>query len=155
GGPVYQAYTYDLGTGRLNRTITQRGNVTPNTLTDTTYTYNPSGSITKIADTPPGSGTDTQCFRQDHLQRLTEAWTPASGDCTSPPATGAVGGPAPYWQSFTYEPGGNRQTRTDHTITADATTSYTYGPTQPHSLAATSGAATGAYTYDAAGNTLT
>ncbi len=153
GGSVYRAFDYDLGTGRLSKAITQRSAVTPNTLAETTYSYDPAGSITKIADTAADAA-DNQCFRQDYLQRLTEAWTPASGDCSAAPAANALGGPAPYWQSFTYDVAGNRRTRTDHRTVSDSTTRYTYDTTQPHTLVATNGATTGTYRYDPAGNTL-
>src|SRR5206468_3659828 len=150
-GALAGSYTFKVryAADGLTPAVTERGSATPNTLADTSYTYDPSGAITKIADVAPDAA-DTQCFRRDYLQRLTEAWTPTSDDCAAAPAANALGGPAPYWQSLTYDLGGNRQTRTDHRVTGDATTRYTYGTTQPHTLVATSGAATGTYTYDAA-----
>ncbi|BCJ36379.1 hypothetical protein Athai_38820 [Actinocatenispora thailandica] len=79
-----------------------------------------------------------------------------------------VGGPEPYWQSWSFNAAGNRATQTDHDTTGqttgDTTTSYTY-PTQgsaadqPDTLASTSATGpdastqTGSYAYDAAGNT--
>ncbi|MEU9945585.1 hypothetical protein [Streptomyces lavendulae] len=80
----------------------------------------------------------------DHLRRLTEAWTdvgttttrpapsvPAVGDCANTaPQLGQIGGPAPYWQSFTYDVTGNRLSSTDHDPAGDSaktvTTSHTY-----------------------------
>jgi RHS repeat-associated protein len=73
-------------------------------------------------------------------------------------------GPAPYWQTFSYDqPTGNRTATTDYNpagdTTKDATTRYTYGNTaQPHTVTATaktvnSSTVTGNYGYDPAGNT--
>jgi RHS repeat-associated protein len=69
-----------------------------------------------------------------------------------------LGGPAPYWQHWTFDAAGNRLSQTDHTGSGDRTTTYAYpaaGSAQPHTLRSTSGAVTGSYTYDPVGNTLT
>ena len=42
---------------------------------DVHYTYDDAGSITSMADLTADRQADVQCFRQDHLRRLTEAWT--------------------------------------------------------------------------------
>ncbi len=164
GGNVYQTFNYEPGTGRLRETIADRDSVTPNNLADTHYAYDPAGNTKKIADTPIGASTDNQCFRYDYVQRLVEAWTPGSGDCDADPAAGGLGGPAPYWKSWTFDVTGNRRTQVVHaTANGDATTTYTFpnpGSAQPHTLTGTSttdntGTGTASYTYDAAGNTLT
>ncbi|GEC08047.1 hypothetical protein SSP24_57020 [Streptomyces spinoverrucosus] len=104
---------------------------------------------------------DTQCFTNDSLQRLTEAWTTTT-DCTAAPTSSTVGGPDPYWQSFAYDAIGNRTQLADHRT--GATTTYTHNPaggTVPHApqTATISGGPdngqTSTYTYDAAGNTKT
>jgi RHS repeat-associated protein len=125
------------------------------------YTYDPAGNVTAIADTTHGT-TQAQCFGYDPLRRLTQAWTTTADPCQNTPDTAAIGGPDPYWTSYTYDPTGNRTTETRHAIgsAAQVTRTYTYpatGAAQPHTLTsvATSGAGTDTYTYDNAGNTIT
>jgi RHS repeat-associated protein len=163
GGPIVEiGSTYELGTRRLQRQEVRR-ETAPAVIADTSYMYDPAGNLTKIADTPAGGTPDTQCFTHDHLRRLTAAWTPASGDCGAAPANPALGGAAPYWQSWTYDKVGNRLTQMDHKATGDVNTRYTTpaaGAPKPHSLTSTTTIAGGVstttgYTYDAAGNTLT
>ncbi|GAA2644081.1 RHS repeat-associated core domain-containing protein [Streptomyces vastus] len=77
-----------------------------------------------------------------------------------------MGGPDAYWQSFTYDPVGNRTQQTDHGTGAlagsDATTTYTHNdPTTGPPHAVQSATVTGgpddgqksSFDYDAAGNT--
>jgi RHS repeat-associated protein len=144
---------YEAGTRRLTRSfVADETNTTAPT--DRTYTYDAAGNPTRIADV---AGTDdVQCFGYDGHERLTEAWTPASGVC-DPPSSAALGGPAPYWLSWTFTGSGLRATQTNHRLTGDLTTSYTYpaatGP-RPHALSsATTGSTVRTYGYDAAGNT--
>lgn len=103
--------------------------------------------------------------------RLSSAWT-ATDKCAATPAAGAsgtVGGPNPYWQSWTYTADGLRSTQTDHDTAGntadDTTTTYHYpaagsATDQPHTLTSTTATGPGAAaetatdTYDAAGNTL-
>jgi RHS repeat-associated protein len=154
---------YEEGTRRLTRTLSVRN--TPagvsGLVSDLHYAYDAAGLITKINEATQ-AGTDNQCLSYDQLQRLTEAWTPSSGDCTTTPSADGLGGTAPYWQTWTFDTVGNRLTQVDHgTNSGDRTTNYTY-PTarssQPHTLTSTSttdttGTRTAAYGYDAAGNT--
>ncbi|MFI0424447.1 RHS repeat-associated core domain-containing protein [Spongiactinospora sp. 9N601] len=158
---VKETNFYEEGTGRLTRSVFER-ETAPISIADTNYTYDPSGNITKIADTPSGQTPDVQCFRQDHLQRLTDAWTTSTGDCAADPTQSVVGGPAPYWQSFAYDVAGNRTKEIDHRATGDITKTYTYagaGKPQPHTLTSVGhegGARDGqtdAYAYDQVGNT--
>ncbi|MFV2114223.1 polymorphic toxin type 28 domain-containing protein [Micromonospora sp. LOL_025] len=158
GGRVFQKYTRELETGRLTGIRTDRDSVTPNILADIQYRYDKTGNITRIADVTPDPVDDTQCFTYDHLRRLTEAWTPSSGDCAETRSATALGGPAPYWQSWTFDNIGNRRTETVHTATGNTTTTYNYpadGTPKPHSLTSTTGGQVGSYTYDETGNTLT
>lgn len=93
--------------------------------------------------------------------RLVEAW--AQGDtseCATTPSMGMLGGPAPYWHSYTHDAAGNRTSETLRTPGAAAVSrSYTYpaaGDPQPHALQqVTTTGASGAmsFTYDQAGNT--
>ncbi|MBQ1010712.1 RHS repeat protein [Micromonospora sp. M51] len=158
GGRVWQAFTRELETGRLTGIRTDRDTVAPNIVADVRYTYDPTGNIVKTQDVTPDPVDDTQCFGYDQLRRLTEAWTPASGDCGTAPSVAGLGGPAKYWHSWTFDNVGNRRTHTEHTSTGNATTDYAYPAArspQPHALSGTTGARTGSYTYDKSGNTLT
>src|SRR5262249_3085260 len=69
---------FEDGTRRLlnNHTLDQTSS---GYASDTDYTYDDSGNVLSIKQK---SGTpDNQCFTYDGHQRLTEAWTPGSGDC--------------------------------------------------------------------------
>ncbi|MGW3994810.1 RHS repeat-associated core domain-containing protein [Amycolatopsis sp. NPDC004772] len=131
--------SYENGTNRLATVQAQRSTKSNYWIANRLYTYNAVGNITKIADTPPGELPDTQCFRQDYLQRLTEAWTPSAGDCAIQPTKAGVGGAAPYWTSWSLDDTGNRKTQVRHTATGDITTNSTYpnpGEKQPHAVQA-------------------
>ncbi|WP_405559883.1 RHS repeat-associated core domain-containing protein [Streptomyces canus] len=168
---------YDEQTGTL--TDTQTTDSTSSTVVDhTRYTWGDSriskgaGLLTGVSDAQDGGAvTDAQCYTYDYADRLSSAWT-ATDSCAAVPAAGAsstVGGPNPYWQSWTYTADGLRKTQTDHDTTGntgnDTTTTYNY-PTpgsstdQPHTLSTTTAtgpnaaANTASYTYDTAGNTL-
>ncbi|WP_327289153.1 RHS repeat-associated core domain-containing protein [Streptomyces sp. NBC_01198] len=163
---VKQAYLdnqYEEGTGRLLRSY-----VTDDTHAwmpqDLHYSYDDAGDVTKISNPATLGGTttsDTQCFGYDGYQRMTSAWTPASGDCTAgTAATAALGGPAPYSSSYTFTSGGLRTGDTERTAAGTgSTTTYCYNkPAQPHALTTTltSGTCAGAadtYSYDKTGNT--
>ena len=124
---------------------------------DVHYTYDPSGNITSVADTPLERPADRQCFRYDHLRRLTEAWTPGS-NCDADPSTAALAGPAPYWQSFSYDEVGNRLTETQHAAAGDTVRKYTYPAPGAHALKSvattnSAGTKTDEYSYDGTGNT--
>ncbi|WBB64609.1 polymorphic toxin-type HINT domain-containing protein [Streptomyces sp. WMMC500] len=157
--------TYEWGTQRLKNSRVDRENV-PGVEKYATYAYDETGNITSVSDVNR-TGTDNQCFTYDYLRRLTEAWTEADENCETAPSPGVVGGPAAYWQSFTYDKAGNRTTHTDHTAPGGAAqdTEYTYsypapGQPQPHTLTdvtstGPTGTSTDSYTYDEAGNTTT
>ncbi|MFB7657857.1 MULTISPECIES: RHS repeat domain-containing protein [unclassified Streptomyces] len=169
GKKLYLSRDYDEFTGRLTRQTSDR-DLAPKRIDDTTYTYDDAGNVTGLT-TASGQDaqktTDSQCFTNDALQRLTEAWTTTT-DCSAKPGSSTVGGPDPYWQTFTYDTVGNRTKLVDHstnpTTTTDATTSYTHntpGSSVPHApqTTTTSGGPdngqTSAFTYDDAGNTKT
>jgi RHS repeat-associated protein len=158
-----QSFTFDDLTGRLSRSHTVRSAATPSDVTDKHYTYTDSGTVSGIADTPAGSTADVQCFTQDTLQRMTEAWTPASGNCAAAPSA-SLGGPAPYWQTWTYDAIGDRLQQVDHNTTNGVATSVgsypaaqATGPHAPSSVSTTDGTGThvASYTYDDDGHTLT
>ncbi|MEV6605319.1 RHS repeat-associated core domain-containing protein [Kutzneria sp. NPDC051319] len=147
---------YDDHTRRIERTIIDAEVPSP-MQSDTHYSYDDYGDLTSIADTPQGKPADVQCFKQDYLHRLTEAWTPA-GDCSKDPSAAALSGPAPYWQSFSYDKAGNRTTQTQHSTAGDTVTTSTY-PAAGHKVSSTAttgpaGASSTEYVYDAAGNTV-
>ncbi|GAB2628714.1 RHS repeat-associated core domain-containing protein [Streptomyces capparidis] len=155
--------TYEDGTKRLARQ-TVVSETHSGTDTDTHYRYDLAGNPVEIEDKST-SPTDRQCFTYDGHRRLSAAWT-TTADCTTTPSTANVAGPAPYWQSFTYDTAGNRKTATNHLAAGGpATTTYTYKTAdqpRPHALASTETkqangtvTATTAYTYDASGNTAT
>ncbi|GIH20533.1 RHS repeat-associated core domain-containing protein [Rugosimonospora africana] len=163
GKALKENYRYEEGTRRLLEASARR-DVAPSLISDVTYDYDPGGNVRKMTDAPdPGTGstTDTQCFTVDYLQRLTDAWTPANGDCSTAPTTAALGGPAPYWNSWTFDATGNRKTETRHgTDGSTISSSYTYnapGTAQPHAVqeittTTSSGTTTDGYGYDPAGN---
>ncbi len=152
---------YEEGTRRLAETILDRNTDTGQRIADRSYSYDPAGNITRIADQPTGGPSDVQCFRYDYLRRLTEAFTPSSGDCAADPTVPGLGGAAPYWQEFGYDKAGNRVTQTKHTAEGDVDLAFDYpaaGQEQPHTLRAVTrtgpdGTARDEFGYDSTGNT--
>lgn len=143
--------TWEAGTGRLLQSTAGESVYAANHL----YTYDPAGNVTRDQD---AAAQDTQCFDYDGHRRLTEAWTPTGSDCSATPSVNALGGPAPYWQSWTYTANGLRKTQVDHSMAGDKTSTYTYGTSQPHTLATVSSTVAGStsdkdYLYDNRGNT--
>jgi RHS repeat-associated protein len=156
GKRVWQSYYYDTHTRRLERTIVD-AEVSRPMQADVNYTYDPFGNITSVADKPQEKPADVQCFRYDHLRRITEAWTPSNG-CATDPDNASLAGPAPYWQSFSYDSVGNRLTETQHAAAGDTVRKYAYPQAGAHavkSVTTTTGAAekTDEFAYDATGNT--
>ncbi|GAB3406654.1 RHS repeat domain-containing protein [Flindersiella endophytica] len=168
---VELGYEYETGTRRLSRVVTQRETL-PRRISDVAYAYDDSGNITKVTDAPSSTSTeqtDTQCFGYDYLRRMTSAWTPkpgtgnTAGDCTAAPTAAGLGGPAPYWNSWTFDKTGNRKTETKTWSGGSTTATYTYpaaGSAQPHSLRSVvttgtgmpSGGRTDSYAYDETGD---
>jgi RHS repeat-associated protein len=126
---------YDATTGRVTQTSSML-QTSATALDVTNYRYNQAGEITAIDDLQNNTTHDTQCFTYDSFQRLTAAWTDtagitdsssapvgAVGGCnstsvqtttTAPIKTTTVGGPAPYWQTYTYDLLGDRTGMADH-----------------------------------------
>ncbi|MFJ6675941.1 RHS repeat-associated core domain-containing protein [Actinosynnema sp. NPDC091369] len=152
---------YEVGSRRPERTVVERETTTEPELADRAYSYDPAGNVTKIADTPEGRAADTQCFAYDHLRRMTDAWTPSTGDCTATKSTTALGGAAPYWHSWSFDKTGNRRTETQHTTAGDITRTTGYptpGTSQPHTALSVStespnGDALDTFAYDKTGRT--
>ncbi|WP_405916770.1 RHS repeat-associated core domain-containing protein [Streptomyces sp. NBC_00728] len=153
---VFVTNTYEKGTGRLlNAAVDDQ---TRGAVQDLTYGYDQVGNVTSILDSADiGTGTDNQCFAYDAQRRLTEAWTPKTADCvTSGRSTANLGGPAAYWNSYSYTTSGQRKTEKQNTATP-VTTTYCYDATRPHALTATTTGSTCTgvavqYTYDDTGN---
>ncbi|MEV4135448.1 RHS repeat-associated core domain-containing protein [Dactylosporangium sp. NPDC049742] len=173
GAPFVQSKTeYDDVTHRLKRLAVLKS-VGSAYVADAEYKYDDAGNLIKIDDNPLNGQRDTQCFQYDHVQRLKQAWTPQSGDCSTAPASTPMGGPAPYWQEWDFGAAtdakgrtGSRLKEIDHlTPTGLQTTDYTYpaqgvAGTQPHLLkGSTLKNSTGqvlktsTYEYDKTGNT--
>ncbi|MFL3868722.1 RHS repeat protein [Streptomyces griseobrunneus] len=166
---LFRSWSYDEHTGELLRVTTDRTQA-PHRVDDTRYRYDLAGNITSIT-TETGEDQakqkDTQCFVTDALERMTQAWT-ATDDCAAGPSAANVGGPKPYWLSYSYDALGNRTKETRHDIggnTADDTVrGYSYNkqagskPTALDSVETTKGgttATTDSFTYDEVGNTVT
>ncbi|WP_177239934.1 ricin-type beta-trefoil lectin domain protein [Streptomyces monashensis] len=181
GEQVEPQFSYDGATGRVTQSKVNLQTSTTSALDITDYRYNQAGDITAVSDAQSGGTTDTQCFTYDHLNRLTTAWTDtagvtsagagSTGGCTTTtPAASTVGGPAPYWQSYTYNALGDRTQQVQHdtsgTTANDVTQTATY-PGNGTSAATLANAATKITTtgpggtatmtpaYDNAGNTHT
>ncbi|MFC4135789.1 RHS repeat domain-containing protein [Hamadaea flava] len=155
GAKVAQIGLYYDEARRLPVEIVTARETGPSTVSDSHYSYDPAGNVTKIEETAAASA-ETQCFESDYLQRLTHAWTPSNGDCEAERSASTLGGPSKYWLSWTYDNIGNRRSETNHTDTGDQTSTYAYpnaGQAQPHGVTGISGAAAGTYDYDAVGNT--
>ncbi|MEV0642841.1 RHS repeat-associated core domain-containing protein [Streptomyces sp. NPDC050619] len=173
GGKYTQlSATYEWGTQRLKTSRVDREGVT-GVDRSTTHSYDATGNVLSIADTAR-DGTDNQCFQYDYLRRLTEAWSQGTTACAATPAASLLGGPAPYWHSYTYDKEangasvGNRATEVLHDPTGDTAKdvkrSYSYPPAgsaQPHALkqvgtiGPNGSTVQAAYTYDEIGNTDT
>ncbi|MGK5545584.1 RHS repeat-associated core domain-containing protein [Streptomyces sp. URMC 127] len=156
---------YEWGTQRLATSRVDRENV-PAADRALTYAYDEAGNVRSISDAAPG-GAETQCSSYDHLRRVTDEWTQGSAPCADSPAGNVIGGPAPYWNSYTYDKTGNRLTEVQHDTggngAKDTKRTYTFPPVgkpQPHALTAVdtvgpTGTARDSYTYDPTGNTAT
>ncbi|WP_326559433.1 RHS repeat-associated core domain-containing protein [Micromonospora sp. NBC_01796] len=166
---VFLTYKYEDGSRRLKQVTTDRITA-PTRLDDVTYRYDAAGNVLQIKNVEQNTTTDNQCFSYDYLRRMTNAWT-GTDDCVAAPSSATVGGPNPYWHSYTFDAVGNRLSETQHDTTGNpannVTSNYTYpaaGAAQPHTLQSvtTTGPPTGGlpggqrldeYDYDATGNT--
>ncbi|MFF7839939.1 polymorphic toxin-type HINT domain-containing protein [Streptomyces ossamyceticus] len=164
GKATYETNTYQWGTQRLATSRVDRQDIAGVDQLNT-YTYDEAGNVLSVSDTSR-SGTDNQCFTYDHLGRVTEAWAQSTTGCVATPGTSAVGGPAPYWTSYTYDKVGNRLTETQHATEAgssDTKREYHYpdpGAVRPHAVTSVDNTAgtvksRDSFTYDDVGNTRT
>ncbi|MEW1860705.1 ricin-type beta-trefoil lectin domain protein [Streptomyces sp. NPDC088194] len=141
GKELVTTAAYDQTTGRVIQNTTH---VQPSTtaLDVDSYRYNQAGEITASDDLQNNTTHDTQCFSYDTFQRLTAAWTDTAGitdptaatvgavggcntssvqtTATSPVKAPTVGGPAPYWQTYSYDLLGDRTGMVNHDTTGNA-----------------------------------
>ncbi|MEU4385346.1 RHS repeat-associated core domain-containing protein [Promicromonospora sp. NPDC023805] len=98
------SYGYEVGTSRLMNVKLDRERIGGTEL-DIRYAYDDAGNVLSAKDKPTAAGraADQQCYQYDALRRLTEAWTPATGNCALAKSPAALGGSAPYWASFEYD----------------------------------------------------
>ncbi|MET9855282.1 polymorphic toxin-type HINT domain-containing protein [Streptomyces sp. NPDC006450] len=172
GKQVWSTYDYDQQTGRVN-SVTNDRETEPQRINRVEYAYDPAGNILKIKDAEgPNAGpaqTDTQCFAYDYMQRMAEAWS-ATDDCAAQPGAAGtnsgkpqVGGPNPYWTSYTFSVTGNRTSEVQHDpagdTASDVTRTYTYPQgSKTHQLSSVTTTGKGGsrvenYGYDPSGNT--
>ena len=170
--------SYDQGTSRLLQTTTNLQTLS-SAADITNYTYNQAGSLTSVSDSQNTEQNDLQCYGYDNLQRLTQAWTDTGGTSTAPgpsvsgiggcttttPSQSAIGGPAPYWQTYGYDPLGDRISQTQHQPGGDVTQTLSYPgngtspASQPNQVSSVTASgpggtsSTATYSYDLAGDT--
>ena len=178
------SYEYEDGTNRLTNLRLDRERIGGTEL-DLRYAYDAVGNVLSLRDMPSalGRAADKQCFAYDALRRLTQAWTPGTGDCGLTRSVPGLGGAAPYWTSWEYDGLGNRTSETDRRPGQDGglvtTSDYTYGGSRdldgdgtttdagefagPHAVtgvevasnaASSAGTVSSSYTYDKAGRTV-
>ncbi|MER6121787.1 ricin-type beta-trefoil lectin domain protein [Streptomyces sp. NPDC001795] len=142
GEQIEPTFSYDGATGRVTQSsmILQTGSTSA--LDVTNYRYNQAGDVTAISDSQSGGTTDTQCFTYDRLNRLTTAWTDtagltsagvgSTGGCTtSTPSASTIGGPAAYWQSYSYNALGDRTQEVQHDTSGTTANDVTRAATYP------------------------
>ncbi|MEW1545780.1 RHS repeat domain-containing protein [Streptomyces tsukubensis] len=195
-----QHFFYEKGTDRLERqlvTVEGLGRAAK----DVRASYDLSGNVLSVSDaanTSSASAIDVQCYAYDGQRRLTEIWTPeanattAAGSgtvgmatpeyagktptaCTdAKPGVNPLGGPSPYWTSYSFDKIGNRSKEVRHDTGRDASKdivrTYAYadanqngtpkeaGDGGPHAVTKVSettptGQQDSHFAYDASGNT--
>ncbi|MCO6007030.1 polymorphic toxin type 43 domain-containing protein [Actinoallomurus purpureus] len=164
---AYINNTFDPHTGALTDSQLAKTADPSTRIDETSYTYDPTGNPLAQTETRQGGAAETQCFRYDALDRLTQAWT-GTDNCAADPSdngggtvgSGITGGA--YWTTWTLDPLGQRTKQTRHGLNGagDTVTAYDYNTGQPNTLASTSttgpgGSAATSYGYDPAGNTTT
>ncbi len=118
----YQQETfYERGTRRATgSTVFQQTADAGQELSHATYAYDNAGNVLSAKDVPDpvvsSQPSDQQCFTYDWARRLTEAWTPAGGDCAATPTAAGLGGGDPYWMSYSYDVLGNRKGSVVHLL---------------------------------------
>ena len=144
GQQLVQTYTDDPATDRLLQSTTNLQ--TLSSAADTVaYTYNRAGDLTSASDAQNTGGTQLQCYSSNNLQELTTAWTDTKGTSTAPgpsvpgiggcvtsaPSASTIGGPAPYWQSYSYDLLGDRTAGTVHDTSGNTANNVTQAFSYP------------------------
>jgi RHS repeat-associated protein len=138
---LVQDYTYDGATSRMLQSITNLQNLSGGPADVTDYTYNQAGDVTSTSDTQNSGGTEAQCYAYNtsgnELDELTAAWTDTGGTTATSdganlppgglggcnntsPSAGNIGGPASYWETFTYDLLGDRTSGTSYNTSLPA-----------------------------------
>ncbi|GAA1738342.1 RHS repeat-associated core domain-containing protein [Nonomuraea bangladeshensis] len=147
---VRRTFTWDEGTGWLNRLTTTSGS---QPVQDDQFTYHPNGEINRILDATAATATSpgqSECFAYDGLSRLSAAYTTTAATCASGADTMGID---PYNQSFAYDAVGNLTSVTS----GGATATYGYpaagaSAVRPNAVTAiTRPTGTDTYGYDNAG----
>ncbi len=110
GAETWERRGYELASHRLSRTTVEHAKNT-DLQSDVTYGYDPGGNAKSLSTKAPGIAEDRQCFGNDYLRRITEAWT-STVNCATPGSS--IGGPSAYWSTFGYDQIGNRKTDRTH-----------------------------------------
>jgi RHS repeat-associated protein len=160
-GSVQRAHAWDPATGRLTaQAAATPSNTGTANLQSNTYTYSPTGDLTKITDGVVGQ---QQCYSYDPQDRLVGALTSTAtgtpGTKAGNTCTGDSTGPTPYSEVYAYDADANLTSLTHNGITK----TYTYatntglgvtgGPHAP--TATTTGGATTTYSYNPNGQLTT
>ncbi|MFC8504971.1 polymorphic toxin-type HINT domain-containing protein [Streptomyces sp. NPDC057411] len=175
GKQLITSYEFDEQTRRVTRTTHHQeiGTVDTTRLSDVLTDYDTVGNVTRITETtgdnPTPATTDVQCFAYDHLRRMKDAWTSTDACASKPGSSGPgsapqVGGPDPYWHSYSFDAAGNRKTETKHdpagNTANDVQRAYSYATNlrtksrlEKVTTTGPSGAREETYGYDAVGNT--
>jgi YD repeat-containing protein len=120
GRENWQTFGYEEGTHRLASVRVDRAGVDPADV-NVSYSYDPAGNPTSIADAGGSGAVDVQCFTYDYSRRVTGAWSQTATSCANGPGTATLGGPAPYGLSYTYDTAGNRASLVDHAADVSTT----------------------------------
>ncbi|MGW2061829.1 RHS repeat-associated core domain-containing protein [Streptomyces sp. NPDC001937] len=86
------------------------------------YTYDYDGKLTELREQANGQTAQSQCFRYDAQDRLTNAYTRAAANTCAQQTTSDFTGPAPYQTAYTYDRLGNLQSISDTNSAGTATT---------------------------------
>ncbi|MFF3312837.1 polymorphic toxin-type HINT domain-containing protein [Streptomyces sp. NPDC002952] len=86
-----------------------------------TYSYDNAGKITELREQANGQTAQSQCFRYDDLDRLTNAYTRAAAGVCAQQVTSDFAGSDPYQTSYSYDRLGNLQSVTNTDAAAKAT----------------------------------
>jgi RHS repeat-associated protein len=134
GAETWERRGYELASHRLARTVVEHAKTT-DLQSDVGYAYEAAGTVKSLSTKVPGAAEDRQCFGNDYLGRITDAWT-STANCAGAPGS-ATGGPSAYWSTFGYDQIGNRKSDTSHGLggAADVVRKSEYpapGAPQPH-----------------------